>query len=171
MKFEIETVFSSKPDKNAIVLEAFAKKTATLDESLKCRNQASIDFSKGLISLFKCKAKDHNDSFTNRTSTYQLKKEFKKGVNYFCADTFPGKTRAIVALAFVNKFLRGLESKSKNIAAIELDCFAKKTPSGPSVDDFSLAASELQCIGAFDFSGVDDLYLDDVEESKTWFEI
>lgn len=75
-------------------------------------NDQAINFSKKITEALKAKAKDHNSSNSKKVSIDQLKKVYVNGASLFDKESNPSDTKALMAMARVNMYLRFMKSES-----------------------------------------------------------
>lgn len=139
------------------------------------KSDKAIEFSKKIIEALKNKAKEHNSKNKKKVTLGQLKKVFRRGAGAFSSSHRPGMTRVGWSIARVNMFLkmvRGGKVKDSyrkadsDITRASVSDYEIELNFEPDDEDFAQAQEDIKNykLEDFDFSNVDELYLDDEED-------
>lgn len=138
------------------------------------KSDKGIEFSKKVVEALKNKVKEHNNKNKKKVTLGQLKKVYRRGAGAFSSSHRPGKTRGQWAMARVNMFLRMVSGKPVKDSYRKADSDIAKAKyetvveAGlePSDNDFEQADLDIKeyNLNDFDFSSIDELYLDDEED-------
>jgi len=144
-------------------------------ESAGTKSDKAIEFSKKVIEALKNKVKEHNSKNKKKVTLGQLKKVFRRGAGAFSSSHRPGQSRVSWAMARVNMFLkmvRGGKVKDSyrkadsDIAKASTNNYIVEANLDPDDEDFNQAEIDIKeyNLNGFDFTNVDELYLDDEDE-------
>lgn len=143
-----------------------AKKIYKAKSNKKKSPEKSLVFSKKIIAALEDKAKIHNSNYDKKANVLDLKKAYKNGFNH-------SKNINKETLAHVNLLLRILRGEANlfsnfksSIFEISGSEFVVKTSLQPEDIDYIQAEEDIKNykLEDFDFSNVDELYLDDEED-------
>ena len=146
------------------------------------KSDKAIEFSKKVIEALKNKVKEHNSKNKKKVTLGQLKKVFRRGAGAFSSSHRPGQSRVSWAMARVNMFIKmvsggkvkdSYKKADSDIARASSD-YTIDTSFEPSDEDFIQADEDIKNfeLNDFEFDSVEELYLDDEEDSPTFrFEI
>ena len=140
------------------------------------KSDKAIEFSKKVIEALKNKVKEHNGKNKKKVTLGQLKKVYRRGAGAFSSSHRPGKTRGQWAMARVNMFLRMVSGKpvkdayrkaDSDIARASVNNYTIEANFEPNDEDFDQADEDIKNfeLNDFDFNSIDELYLDDEEDS------
>ena len=139
------------------------------------KTDKGIEYSKKVIEALKNKVKEHNSKNKKKVTLGQLKKVYRRGAGAFSSSHRPGMTRGGWAMARVNMFLkmvRGGKVKDSyrkadsDITRASTSDYEVEINFEPDDEDFAQAEEDIKNykLEDFDFSNVDELYLDDEED-------
>ena len=139
------------------------------------KTDKGIEYSKKVIEALKNKVKEHNSKNKKKVTLGQLKKVFRRGAGAFSSSHRPGMTRVGWSMARVNMFLkmvRGGKVKDSyrkadsDITKASVSDYEIEVNFEPDDEDFAQAQEDIKNykLEDFDFSNVDELYLDDEED-------
>jgi hypothetical protein len=139
------------------------------------KTDKGIEYSKKVIEALKNKVKEHNSKNKKKVTLGQLKKVFRRGAGAFSSSHRPGMTRVGWSMARVNMFLkmvRGGKVKDSyrkadsDITRASVSDYEVEVNFEPDDEDFAQAQEDIKNykLEDFDFSNVDELYLDDEED-------
>jgi hypothetical protein len=139
------------------------------------KTDKGIEYSKKVIEALKNKVKEHNSKNKKKVTLGQLKKVYRRGAGAFSSSHRPGMTRGGWAMARVNMFLkmvRGGKVKDSyrkadsDISRASIYDYEIEANFEPDDEDFAQAEQDIKNykLEDFDFSNVDELYLDDEED-------
>ena len=140
------------------------------------KSDKAIEFSKKVIEALKNKVKEHNGKNKKKVTLGQLKKVYRRGAGAFSSSHRPGKTRGQWAMARVNMFLRMVSGKpvkdayrkaDSDITRASVNNYTIEANFEPNDEDFDQADEDIKNfeLNDFDFNSIDELYLDDEEDS------
>lgn len=141
---------------------------------------AAITFSNQVIQALQNKVKEHNGKYSKKVTLGQLKKVYRRGAGAFSSSHRPGKTRGQWAMARVNMFLRMMSGKSVKDAYRKADSDIARATALIDISDsweiedidFNQADEDIKQFNLnYDFSDIEDLYLDDEETTHFWYEL
>ena len=146
------------------------------------KSDKAIEFSKKVIEALKNKVKEHNSNNKKKVTLGQLKKVFRRGAGAFSSSHRPGQSRVSWAMARVNMFLKmvsggkvkdSYKKADSDIIKASTNDFIIEAELELTDEDFMQAQQDIKDYNLeFDFNNVDELYLDDEEDSPTFrFEI
>ena len=139
------------------------------------KTDKGIEFSKKVIEALKNKVKEHNNKNKKKVTLGQLKKVYRRGAGAFSSSHRPGMTRGGWAMARVNMFLKmvgggkvkdSYRKADSDITRASASGYEIEVNFEPDDEDFAKAEEDIKNyqLEDFDFSNVDELYLDDEED-------
>ena len=128
------------------------------------KNDKTVEFSKKILAALQDKVKSHNSENNKKVNLNQVKKVYR--------NTPSDKNFNQLALARVNMFLRMVSGISSYIGAnvnfskAINNKYIVEASFNPSIEDINKAADDISNfnLNDFEFTSIDELYLDDEED-------